>query len=36
MIGKDSIVFKNGALLLESRIPKITVCGVKVGNIKLF
>ena len=23
-------------LLIKSRIPKMTVCGVKIGNIKVF
>ena len=27
---------KKEFLLIESRIPRMTVCGVKVGNIKVF
>ena len=36
MVDKDFIVFKKESLLTESRIPKIAIYCVKVGNIKVF
>ena len=30
------LFLKKDFLLIESRIPRMTVCGVKVGNIKIF
>ena len=33
---KTSLFWKMESLLVKSRIPKMTVCGVKVGKIKLF
>ena len=35
MIDKDLIVFKKGVIAYRS-IPRIAVCGVEVGNIKIF
>ena len=35
MIDQGFIVFENWVLLAESRIPNMTVWGVKVGNMKL-
>ena len=36
MIDKHFIVFKKKFLLTESRISRMAVYGVKIGNIKVF